>query len=292
MKSLVPLAAGLWSALALFARAADAPADPAGPAAEASPQTGASPAAAAASPVLKPGPMMSLDAAFIEVRSAYEQIGLRLTEKERELRKAVAAHQAARLRAEQLETQLADAQADRLKLKQDVDRLRRQVDEAQEAIAGLLNTLTSLEEQLAQTQADNRRLTQERAMLEATAKGATERMKVLEEERDRARRLLAEVQEKLRGLLGDTEPSRSARIAETDASRVPPASLPGDSVPQTAAAPDDRAAPKEIVLEPGTGEGLVPAPRKPDPDDSISAASRTAPAPEASSVWKISTSCW
>lgn len=280
MKSLVPLAAGLWSALALVARAAEAPASPAdsaGPDTEARTEHGAP--AAAPSPGLKPGPMMSLDAAFIEVRAAYEQIGLRLTEKERELRKAVAAQQAARLRAEQLETQLADAQTDRLKLKQDVDRLRKQVDDAQEAIAGLLNTLTSLEEQLAQTQSDNRRLTQERAMLEATAKGATERMKVLEEERDRARRLLAEVQDKLRGLLGDTEPVRVGRTPETDSSRIPPASLPGESAPRTTGVSDDRAAPREIALEPV-------AAKPPVTRDSGTAA---AEAPVDPSTWTIPT---
>lgn len=276
MKSLVPLTAGLWAfAFAASAIAADGPADP-GVAAEAAvpapaPETAPAPAVPSA---LKPGPIMSLDAAFVEVRSAYAQIELRLTEKERELRKVIASQQAAQLRAEQLETQLKESQADRAKLKADVDRLRKQVDEAQEAIAGLLNTLTSLEEQLSTTQQENRRLTQEKSMLDATSKGAAERLKQLEEERDRARDMLADVQRKLHGLLNDTGSSPPEPAAEPPAAAPvarksvppPPADMP-DLGPNLAPAIDDRAAAKEIVLtvEPHPAAPVAPRATPPIP---------------------------
>ena len=142
-----------------------------------------------------PASFGAVEEAVGRIRASYDEIRLRFTEKERQLRQAISAQQAAETQVRLTEARLKESEADRETLRERNRRTEGELTRAQDTIAGLLRTVTNLEEQAASAQRETRRAVQDRDDLRADLEKARERMLAAERERDRAREALYGLEE-------------------------------------------------------------------------------------------------
>ncbi len=194
-----------------------------------------------------PNPLGDVEDAIGRIRSSYEEIRLRFVEKDRLLRQAISAQQAAEAQCRVVETRLGEAEADRKDLRDRNRRIESELSKAQETIAGLLRTVTNLEDQVASAQRDARKASQEKNDILATADKARERMADAEKDRDRARDALLALEARLKSLItGSAPPPEPARTPvkepepaiTVEAPPVPPKPEPVKPSPAPPTPPD------------------------------------------------------
>ena len=236
-----------------------------------------------------PASFGAVEEAVGRIRASYDEIRLRFTEKERQLRQAISAQEAAEAQARLAEARAKEVEADRDMLRERNRRIEGDLSHAQETIAGLLRTVTNLEEQVAGAQREARKAAQDRDALRADAEKARERMLAAERERDRAREALygleARLKEIITGAVAPSEPTvakpepprpeppRPEPVATQRPEPPKPAPEPETARPPSVAdSPALQLAPKPapeppaaMVAPPPTGTTVVPASSKAPP---------------------------
>ncbi len=207
-----------------------------------------------------PDPLASVDEAVGRIRSSYEEIRLRFADKERQLRQAIVAQQAAEARCGATETMLKESEADRKGLRERAQRLEDELSRARDSIAGLSKTIAGIEEQVAAAQRETRHVAQERDSFHAAAESARDRMVDAERERDRARASLAGLEARLKDLVAGAVVSSPGPVLQ---SAHPPSPAPEPSVrpapviaqkPALEIAPPPAAEPPASMVTPAPGE--------------------------------------
>lgn len=241
-----------------------------------------------------PASFGAVEEAVGRIRASYDEIRLRFTEKERQLRQAISAQQAAETQVRLTEARLRESEADRETLRERNRRTEGELSRAQDTIAGLLRTVTNLEEQAASAQRETRRAVQDRDDLRADLEKARERMLAAERERDRAREALYGLEARLKEIISGAVAPMEPSVAKPEPPKPepvvtqrpePPKPAPEPvTAPRTVESPALQLAPKPVpeppaamVAPPPTLAAVVPEHSKapPIPEPILSNASPT-----------------
>jgi tetratricopeptide (TPR) repeat protein len=207
-----------------------------------------------------PDPLASVDDAVGRIRSSYDEIRLRFADKERQLRQAIVAQQAAEARCGAAEAMLKESEADRKSLRERAQRLEDELSRARDSIAGLSTTIAGLEEQVAAAQRETRHVAQERDSLHAAAGSARDRMVDAERERDRARASLAGLEARLKDLVAGAIAPPPGAVLQAVRPPLPPPESFVHPMPAVAQKPALEVAPPPAVEPPASM--VTPAPRE------------------------------
>lgn len=207
-----------------------------------------------------PDPLASVDEAVGRIRSSYDEIRLRFADKERQLRQAIVAQQAAEARCGAAEAMLKESEADRKSLRERAQRLEDELSRARDSIAGLSKTIAGLEEQVAAAQRETRHVAQERDSLHAAAGSARDRMVDAERDRDRARASLAGLEARLQDLVAGAIVPPPGTVLQSVRPPLPPPEPSVHPTPAVAQKPALEVAPPPAAEPPASM--VTPAPRE------------------------------
>lgn len=158
------------------------------------------PADESASDGLPTDALAVVEEAVARIREGYEDIRLRFEEKDRLLREAVSARQAAELKVRSLESLLEEGESVRRGLQERINRTEFELNAAKEQSESAQSMLDSKDEQLSHLRRDFDRLRREQTSLQADLDRAKARADSAERERNRLRDALTGVEMRIRGV--------------------------------------------------------------------------------------------
>ncbi len=221
------------------------------------------PSASDATSALPDGdPMAEIESAVARIRTSYEQLRLRMDEKDRQLRRARAAQQAAETRRRELETRVQDLESENLALQTRVGRLETDLDDARRRAERTAAELRELDDRLQAAHRDLRRLTQERDELVASLQRERSRADEADTERLRLRAAVRDLERRLRSA---TEPeSPTTELDETPVDRMPESRPPPEPDGSVTSAPAPiTVVPRPVPELPAATVAAVPVPPEP-----------------------------
>lgn len=189
-----------------------------------------------------PDPMSEIEAAVGRIRTSYEQLRLRMDERERELRRARVAYQASELRRRELDSRVQELEAEQITLQTRIRRLETDLEDARRRAEQAATEVRELDDRIQAVVRDLRRVTQERDELATALQRERLRADEADSERLHLRAALRDLERRLRSA-ADTDLS----ALESPMAKVEP---PADGVPPSESRGVDNTASAPLTLTP------------------------------------------